>query len=119
MNYSSIIRPTTDVQGNVILDMRPSNKLGEELCDQIYASVEHTQKFIQTELPNWLIVTQKQFASLNNYTQEMYDTVDRLMRTPHNVMQVKIDREVGTVDSIEAVMQEVDKLEVTDATENS
>jgi hypothetical protein len=107
---SDIIRPNApDLKGNVALDVRVSNYLGGELQQQIIKSVEWTQLVIEMTLPNQLIVTQEQFASLNNYTEEMYHTSDRMFVTPKNVMEVVISNEVG---GNQAVQQAID-----DATE--
>jgi hypothetical protein len=113
-NYGDIIRPTKTLRG-MELDVRVSPNVGTELYDQIVRSVEHTQKFVVTELPDILIVTEKQFASLNNYTEEMYNTTDRIMVTPYNVMEVTVDREFDTVDSIEEVIESMDQIEIKEA----
>jgi hypothetical protein len=76
----------------------------QELYNLIVESVAHTQLFIQTTLPDKLIVTQKQFASLNNFTEAMYNTTDRFMITPLNAMDVVIDRDIDQVEDIEDVM---------------
>jgi hypothetical protein len=114
MTSARIIRPTTSYLGTV-LDMRVSTALGQELSDEINASVDHTQLFVQTTVPHILIVTQKQFASLNNYTEEMYATTDRLFRTRSGfIMEVHIDREVDTVDEIEQTIVDVEQLSKED-----
>jgi hypothetical protein len=102
--FSKIVRPTTDIKGNVTLDFRAVPKQGRDLYDLIIESVAHTQRFIVQTLPNKLIVTQKQFASLNNFTQAMYNTTDRFMITPLNAMEVTIDRDIDLVEQIEDVM---------------
>lgn len=106
---ATYVRPTQTINGNE-LDMRGVPKLSQALYDTILKSVNQTQKTIQTELPNVLVVTQQQFASLNNYTEAMYNTVDRIMITPQNVMEVKIDREYQTHDDVEATMALTDEL---------
>jgi hypothetical protein len=111
----TVIRPDpTNLEGFTDLDVRISPKLGTELADDIRESVEWTQKFIQMTLPDRLIVTQKQFASLVNFTTEMYATEERVFITPLNAMQVVIDREVDIVDSIEAVLKDVDEHNIND-----
>jgi hypothetical protein len=102
--FSNIVRPTTDIKGNVTLDFRAIPKEHKELYNLIVESVAHTQKFIVQTLPSRLIVTQKQFASLNNFTQAMYNTTDRMMITPLNAMEVTIDRDIDQVEQIEDVM---------------
>lgn len=93
------------------MDARDSQLQGQELYQQIVDSVDASQRFIQTVLPDRLIVTQKQFASLNNFTEEMYWTSDRLFRTPLNVMEVIIDREVDTVRDIDDIIEGVEQME--------
>lgn len=115
----SVIRPQpTNILGQTILDVRISPKLGKELAEDIAESVNWTQRFIQMTLPDVLLVTQKQFASLNGYTEEMYQTTDRMFTTPLNVMEVTIDREVDTVTEVEQIMQDVEDLKKQEAASN-
>lgn len=93
------------------LDARVTKKQHKELFDLIVESVEWTQKFIQTELPNIIILTQEQFASLNNWTQDMYSVTDRILVTPYNVMEVVVDREIDTMDEIEEVFDMLEEIE--------
>lgn len=85
---------------------------GKELNELIMASVNHSQKWLETELPSQLIVTQKQFASLNPFTDEMYHTTDRMFKvlTPEGgimcIMEVQIDREIDTIDMIDEIIEE-------------
>ena len=92
------------------LDARISNKEGKELVQEIFKTIEDSQRFILAPLPSRLLVTQKQFASLNNYTEEMYATTDRLFKTPFNVMEVHIDRDIDTVAEIEQTIVDVENL---------
>lgn len=102
---TKLVRPSpTDLQGNTDLDMRVSPSTGEELKTEILESVEWSQKFIQTTLPDRLIITQKQFISLQSDLQEMDHTSDRLYVTPSNAMYVVIDREIDTVQEVEDVI---------------
>ncbi len=105
------LRPITGPMGDTVLDCRVSDKLGKDLYAEIVESVKHTQLFIMSPLPSKLLVTQQQFASLNGYTEEMYQTTDRMMQTPYNVMEIDIDREYKTVESIDKVMTETEELE--------
>jgi hypothetical protein len=103
-SQTKIIRPYVDLLGKHVLDMRPVPLEHQELYKLIVESVAHTQLFIQTTLPDKLIVTQKQFASLNNFTEAMYNTTDRFMITPLNAMDVVIDRDIDQVEDIEDIM---------------
>lgn len=115
-NYSNIVRPTRNLDGTHTLDMRVSNKTGYELALQISESVAHTQKFVITDIPSTLIVTQKQFASLQNYTEEMYDTTDRMFRTGDGyVMEVTIDRDIDTVREVEDAIQMIEDINQLEA----
>jgi hypothetical protein len=107
----TVIKPEpTNLKGQNILDVRVSSKLGYELAEDIVESVGHTQLFIQTTLPDVLLVTQKQFASLQDYTEEMAHTTDRMYITPYNVMEVKIDRDVDTVQIVEDAIVDTENL---------
>lgn len=108
-----VLTPTRSWDGHVQLDARivPSIK-HEELKQLIWDSVERTQKPIMQELPDQLFVTQQQFASLNNYTEAMADTEDRMMLTPWNVMEVYPDRE--HVDDREEVQDTITLLDELD-----
>ena len=105
-----IIRPVETLFG-IELDMRVSDKLGEDLAKQIVESVERTQLFIQNTLPNQLRVSEKQFASLNAWTQAMYNTTDRMFVTPLNVMEFIIDREVDTIKEIDDIIEGVEQVD--------
>jgi hypothetical protein len=109
-----LIRPTyRQLDGGATLDMRDSDLLGRELFEHICYCVEQCDgmRTMLVPLPDELIVTQKQFASLNNYTEEMLHTNDRMMYTGMNVMELRIDREVDTIPAIEAVIEETEQLE--------
>lgn len=107
----SIIKPNpTNFKGETELDVRVSPKLGRELADEINESIAHTQLFIQTTLPDRLIVTQKQFASLQPYTERMYETTDRMYVTPQNVMEVVIDRDIDIVAEVEGAITDAEQL---------
>lgn len=106
-----IVRPSpADFEGHISLDMRVSDKQGSELKQEIIDSVGRSQLFIQTTLPDRLVLTQEQFKSLQDYTEEMYHTTDRMFITPYNVMEVVIDREINTVQEIENVIVETEQL---------
>ncbi len=92
-----IVRPVKSLFSNT-LDMRVSPLTGRDLYDEILRSVSRTQTVIQTELPNNLVVSHRQFASLVNFTEEMYNTTDRIMATPMNVMEVVVDEDLDRVE---------------------
>lgn len=96
MAYEQIVRPKRTTRG-LELDVRVVPLLGSDLREVIINSVDHTQKFVVTDLPNWLIVSHKQFVSLLDYTQEMHDTKDRMFLTPLNVMEVEVDENLDPV----------------------
>lgn len=104
------LRPQPTIDGHTELDARISPLLGRDLHQEIIDSVQWSQTFIQMTLPDRLIVSQKQFISLTDHTETMYDTEDRMFVTPLNVMEVVIDRDIDTVDEVEQTMVETDKL---------
>ena len=116
-----VVRPTdVDMQGHSKLDMRVSSAVGEDLAAEIVHSIDHSQTFIMTTLPDQLIVTQKQFFSLQPYTEQMYNTTDRMYVTPRNAMEVIIDRNIDTIDEVENVIAETEALQhVIDEAENA
>lgn len=100
MAFEKIIRPTHAMRygrPSIELDMRSVPLVGRELKEVIFESVAHTQRFIVQELPNWLILSHKQFVSLLDYTQEMHNTKDRIFITPLNVMEVDVDEDLDPV----------------------
>lgn len=112
---SKSIKPKEELDGTCTLDVRVAKDTqGRELFDLINSSVADSQRFIITKLPDVLKVTQKQFASLTGYTDEMLHTTDRLFKSVDGngniqcVMEVWIDRDFDTVDAIEENMQAVD-----------
>ena len=69
-------------------------ELHQAICDSVY----HTQHpIIVSEIPNWIIMSHKQFVTLLPYTAEMYMTDDRMYTTPMNVMEVEVDENLDTV----------------------
>lgn len=115
----TVIRPEpTNLKGETILDVRISPKLGQELAEDIRDSVEWTQRFIQMTLPDRLVVTQKQFVSLQPYTEAMYQVEDRMFVTHLNVMEVVIDRDVDTVAEVDAAIEDVEDHKMHDSVEN-
>jgi chemotaxis signal transduction protein len=111
VNYSQIVRPTRNLDGRYVLDVRIVPKTGRELALIITESVDHTQKFLVTEIPDILIVTQKQFASLQTYTEEMTTISDRMFITADGfVLEVTIDRYVDQVEIVEDAMQLLDDI---------
>ena len=113
MRTPKIIRPTESFRNGTVtleLDMRVTSRQGKELAELISDSVENTQKYFQTQLPSVLIVTQQQFASLNNYTEEMYNTTDRMYITKWGVMEVVIDREIDLIPELDEIIESSEKL---------
>ena len=98
-----VIKPTQDFKFGIIceiLDMRDATDLlGKELADLITRSVAKTQSFILAPLPNWLILSHKQFDSLLDYTQPMEEgnADGRIFITPYNVMEVDVDLDLDPV----------------------
>lgn len=111
-----IIRPEpTNLKGETILDARISPSQGKELAEEIVHSIEWSQKFIQMTLPDRLVVTQKQFMSLNPYTQafpgdDSLQTTGRLYVTPLNAMEMVIDRDIDIVQEVEDTMAMTEEL---------
>jgi hypothetical protein len=115
------IRPNpTDLQNNTDLDMRVSSSQGTELKEEINHSVEHSQLFLTTTLPNRLILTQKQFISLQDDMERYYDTEDRFYKTPSNIMEVVIDRDIDTVQDVDQAIETYKEIkeEMTDHDSN-
>lgn len=89
---------------------------GKELNDLIRASVIKAHEWVETDFPSVLRVTQKQFASLNLFTEEMYTITDRMFIVHDRdggilcVMEVIIDKEIDTVDDIGAIIDESEEL---------
>lgn len=110
MRTKRIIRPITSYKNSLrphqVIDARITKLQGRELRDLIFDSVANTQKYLYVELPSELIVTQQQFASLNDFTEEMYHTTDRMFITPDGVMEVTIDREIDTIDELDTIIEE-------------
>lgn len=112
------LRPNpTNLEGHTELDARVSPSTGKELAQEIIDAVEWSQKFIKTTLADVLVVTQKQFVSLQDYTESMYHTEDRMFITPFNVMEVKIDRDVDIVQAVDDAMQEVEDAKAENPTD--
>jgi hypothetical protein len=114
-----IVKPkfTLDPRGghHLQLDFRDSPKLGEDLALEINEAVRRTQEPIMQELPDQLVITQTQHASLNAYTEEMLDTVDRMYLTPYSVMEVVVDREYKPVAEIAEAISLIDEINEQEA----
>ena len=114
MRSAKIVSPEEiiDIENSMVhvrLDMRKVKLQHAELAQVIRDSVERTQRPIVRTLPDQLFVTQSQFASLQNFTEPMADTEDRMFLTPFNIMEVLVDRE--HVDDVEAVQETFDLLD--------
>lgn len=89
-----IIKPVKAYQPDTnTLDYRGVKLYGIDLADSIRESVEATQKPIMLELPNVLMLSHKQFASLVPDAQK-WNVKNQLFRTPLNVMDVAVDIEM-------------------------
>jgi hypothetical protein len=119
---SHYVKPTGDLTGHITLDMRVSPEIGQALTLQINESVAHTQVFIEVPLPDQLIVTQRQFASLQPYTDRMKDTEDRMYavpdpkggRLPMCLMEVIIDEDIDTVAEVQEAIDEYRGIDIGD-----
>jgi hypothetical protein len=101
MAYDNIVKPRQTFAHGAVqyeLDVRHVPEIGADLKKVILASVDHTQSVIMMELPSFLVVTKKQYVSLLDYTQQMYESTERMFRTPLNVMEVLVDNENEHVD---------------------
>lgn len=118
MLLTEYVKPRDTLKGYVELDMRvvPNTVLGKPLEDLIHKSVQWHQKFIISELPSKLIVTQLQFASLNYYTEEMQHTTDRIFVVQDadgkvmGIMEVVIDDAIDQVEEIDDIIKEAEAL---------
>lgn len=107
-----VVVPKQTWDGHLQLDVRIVPLVHRELAAVINASVERTQRPIMLELPDQLIVTQKQHASLNDYTEAMADTEDRMYVTPFNVMEVIVDREhADDREEVQSTIEILDELD--------
>lgn len=103
MGATTRVRPQQMIKygrPGVSIDIRGFNPkmTREELHAAICDSVYHTQRpIIISEIPNWIIMSHKQFVMLLPYTAEMYMTDDRMYTTPMNVMEVEVDENLDTV----------------------
>lgn len=116
LRATSVIKPIERPDGQLELDMRPvpfERVSGNDLATLIHESVQETQRWVMTTLPSILRITQKQFASLDPYTQEMspgvsgrifvaVDAYGKIM----GIMEVVIDREVDTIAEIDEQIEE-------------
>lgn len=101
-------KPTWD--GHLQLDARVSSLQHRELMQLIHDSVERTQRPFLQPLPDQLIITQTQLVTLNNFTEAMADSVDRIMITPWNVMEVIVDdQHVGDHEAVQQTLAWVDE----------
>lgn len=111
MMKAKTLTPTETLNGGV-LDARVSPLLGKELDILIKQSMERQNTwFALSKMPDVLKVTQKQFASLNDFTEAMYNTTDRFFNSGYNVMEVEIDREIDTITEIDDIMEDVEQYE--------
>lgn len=112
MGATTHVRPQQVIKygrPGVSIDIRgfSSKMTKEELHEAICSSVYHTQRpIIVSDLPNWIIMSHKQFVMLLPYTAEMYMTDDRMYTTPMNVMEVEVDENLDTVRPEDVVITE-------------
>lgn len=117
MGATTRVRPRQVIKygrPGVSIDIRgfDRNMKKEELHQAICDSVYHTQHpIIVSDLPNWIIMSHKQFVTLLPYTEEMYMTDDRMYTTPMNVMEVEVDEDLDTVRPEDNVIVEDPTLE--------
>lgn len=75
-----------------VLDARVSKLDGDKLKEEIFESVKHSQRGqLYRELPSVLIISHKQFVSLQDDLPQMHDSKERFYYTPLNVMEVEVD----------------------------
>lgn len=105
--------------GITVLDARivPFERTsGKDLKDLIMESVNAEHTGLLHEFPSELILTEKQFASLNAYTEEMLHTTDRMfvVLKPEGgilcLMEVIIDDTFDTVDEIDFIKRESEEM---------
>jgi hypothetical protein len=75
------------------LDMRGTNKFGRDLEELVFESVRATQHPIMLALPDEIVLSHRQFTSVEHNTQEMDYTTDRIYVTPLNIMEIVIDQD--------------------------
>lgn len=94
MAYDTTVKPRQTFAHGAVqyeLDVRKVPELGKDLKKLIFRSVDKTQQTIMTELPSFLVLTSQQYVSLLDYTEQMYESTERMFRTPLNVMEVLVD----------------------------
>lgn len=109
----NLVTNQTEVDARIIPFERCN---GQDLNDLIRSSVIKSQEWVETDLPSVLRITQKQFASLNLYSEEMFHTTDRFFIV-HNrdggvlgVMEVEIDDEIDVLENIDDIIKESEAL---------
>ena len=96
------VRPTEHFLGDgvkhKVLDMRVANVFGADLHQLILESVKATQLLSGIDLPDIIVLSHKQFISVEANTQNMDYTEGRIYVTPMNVMEVEVDHDYQHVD---------------------
>lgn len=116
MRTSAYVKPKYEmIAAQTVLDMRVvpfERSNGKELNDLIHASVADYVKWFEQELPSILRVTQKQFASLNSFSEEMYHTTDRMFAALDGegrvicVMEIHIGDEIDQIEELDDIINE-------------
>lgn len=102
MKHYPIIKPRQTFKHGILtyeLDIRDAGEFqGEDLKKLIFESMKsYTASLILKPLPDWLLLTHRQFVSIMPYTAEMMYTTDRFFMTPFNVMEIEVDINNDTV----------------------
>lgn len=103
------VKPTQTFKFQIItwvLDMRTATDLlGKDLSELITRSVFTIQHPILQPLPDWLMLTERQFVSLLDFTEPLEDggLGGRIFITPFNVMEVDVDLETDPLSDAEAL----------------
>lgn len=116
MRTSSYVKPKYDMlEALTTLDMRVvpfESANGLDLAMLIHGSMQDYTKFLQQELPSILRVTQKQFASLNDFSEDMMHVTDRMFKALDAdgriicVMEIHIGDEIDTIEEMDTEIKE-------------
>lgn len=74
------------------MDMTHYKLKGEALKEQILKDVKSSQVLYGMHLPDKMFITEDQFKSIEDDTERMDETEERMYITPMNVMEVKVMR---------------------------
>ena len=103
---SSVYKPT--IRGGELHEYE-RNLFGKDLIQAIVKDVKDTQQFAGINLPDRLLITQKQYLTIENDTTAIGET-ERLFVTPLNAMEVYVvDRNQKELDDLALTQEKEDE----------